>query len=183
MKEYNGHLWTEPDKEGRVKIGFTKRFIEERLGECFHVMQADIKSVRKGSPMLVIETNDGLESLKSPLTGAILVFNAKARNFPDRLTEEDTILQVLPEGVTLPQAKKKQEKTVESVADRAWNQVNIDELFNQPFQGRGQPVPPAGAPQVQFTPEMQQLMRRQEEAQREALRTLANRAVAPRRPR
>lgn len=102
MKEFFGNVWTEAESDGHIRIGFSRRFIEDRLSECFHVMPADTKALRKGGPMLVIETNDGLESLKSPITGSILVFNEKARNFPDRLTEEDDILQVCPEGVSLP---------------------------------------------------------------------------------
>jgi glycine cleavage system H lipoate-binding protein len=107
MKTFFGNLWTEEGKDGRVNIGFSRRFIEERLVECFHVIQADMRVARKDHPLMVIETNDGLESLKSPITGSILVFNHKARNFPDRLTEDDNIMEILPEGVTLPVSVKK----------------------------------------------------------------------------
>jgi glycine cleavage system H lipoate-binding protein len=108
MKEYSGGLWTETAPSGVVRLGFSKVFIEQKLGECFHVMQADSKNVKEGEPLLVLETNDGLESLKSPITGTILHFNSKARNFPDRLTEEDNILEVLPEGVKAPKPDKKE---------------------------------------------------------------------------
>ena len=107
MKEFIGNIWTETEPAGTVRIGFSRGFIEQRLGECFHVMQADSKFLRKGSPLLVIETNDGLESLKSPISGTIMSFNPKARNFPDRLTEEDMILHVIPEGVKIVEKAKK----------------------------------------------------------------------------
>lgn len=129
MKEYNGNLWTETDALGKVKLGFSKVFIEQKLGECFHVMQADSKNVKKGEPLLVLETNDGLESLKSPITGTILSFNTKARNYPDRLTEEDSILELLPEGVTLPKEEKKT-KTKAKAIDNWLTQANIsDDMF------------------------------------------------------
>lgn len=142
MKEFIGNIWTEAGADGRVRMGFSRRFIEERLGECFHVMQADIKSVKKGEPLLVIETNDGLESLKSPLSGNILVFNAKARNFPDRLVEEDCILEILPEGVKLPvKTKKVPEFDVLVQAPQPF-QFTVDEAIREigdPF-ARAQPV-------------------------------------------
>lgn len=146
MKEFSGNMWTESDKDGRVKIGFSKRFIEDRLGECFHVMQADVRTVKKGTPLFVIETNDGLESLKSPVSGTILVFNAKARNFPDRLTEEDVIAEVLPEGVKLEKAKKEKKEKVATTVVNEW----ID------FQHRP----------LEYTPEVQGLINRLNEARR-----------------
>jgi hypothetical protein len=106
MKEQLGNIWTETDNRGVMKIGFSREYIETKLGECFHVMQADTKFARKGQPLLVLETNDACEKIKSPLTGTILVFNTKAANYPDRLTTEDTIMEVLPEGVKLPELKK-----------------------------------------------------------------------------
>lgn len=144
MKEFIGNIWTEAGSDGRVKMGFSRRFIEERLGECFHVMQADIKSVKKGEPLLVIETNDGLESLKSPLSGNILVFNAKARNFPDRLVEEDCILEILPEGMKLPVKEKAVKKVPEF--DALFEapqplQFNVDEAVRELIErGRAQPA-------------------------------------------
>lgn len=106
MKEFIGDLWIDKAEDGRVKIGFARRFIEDRMGECFHVMQADTRNVKKGGPLLVIETNDGLRPVKSPLSGSILYFNDHARNFPDKLVEDDCILEVLPEGVKLSSVKK-----------------------------------------------------------------------------
>lgn len=110
MKEFIGDLWIDKAEDGRVKIGFARRFIEDRMGECFHVMQADTRNVKKGGPLLVIETNDGLRPVKSPLSGSILYFNDHARNFPDKLVEDDCILEVLPEGVKLSSVKKAEVK-------------------------------------------------------------------------
>lgn len=136
MKEFTGDLWQEREPDGRIKIGFAKRYIDDVLGECFHVMQADTREVKKGGPLMVIETNDGLTSLKSPLTGTILNFNSKARNFPDRLSEDDVIMEVVPEGVKI--AAKEKVKKPETGTGNWLNlqdvfQVNVD-LFNQPVQ-------------------------------------------------
>ena len=46
--------------------------------------------------MLVVETNDSLESVRAPITGQVKYFNHKARDFPDQLKETDVILTVAP---------------------------------------------------------------------------------------
>lgn len=104
-KQYEGNIWTEVDNRGVVKIGFSRDYIDQQLMECFHVVQADRSVARKGQPIMVLETNDGTARIKSPINGRILTFNDKARNFPDRLSEEDVIMEVLPEGVTLVKQK------------------------------------------------------------------------------
>lgn len=106
MKIMRDQVWTEEVKSGELNVGFTQRFINDKLPECFHVLQADSTHLFEGSPMLVIETNDGLESIKSPITGTVIMFNAKARNFPDRITEEDVILTVVPKGIKVAMEKK-----------------------------------------------------------------------------
>lgn len=110
MKTDHGLVWSKVHEDKSIGIGFTKQAIEERLMECFHVMQADTQQVREKGPMLVLETNDGLESIKSPFTGRVSYFNSKARNFPDKLTEEDTILTILPPGVEPKKATTKTQK-------------------------------------------------------------------------
>jgi len=107
MKTFSGNIWQETDKAGVVSIGLRQTYLEEKMQECFHILQADAINLKKGGPMMVIETNDGLESLKSPLTGRITFFNDKARNFPDRLVEDDVIFTVLPEGVKAVEVKRK----------------------------------------------------------------------------
>jgi len=118
MKKNIGFVWTEEKSDGRVNIGFTRAFIDSKLMECFACVQADAFNLFEGGPMLVIETNDGLESLKSPITGTITNFNAKARNFPDRLTEDDVILTVLPKGVVLPAKAKTKKVTLQETLER-----------------------------------------------------------------
>lgn len=131
MKEQIGNtLWSETDSRGVVKIGFNREYIETKLGECFHVMQADRKFARKGQPLLVLETNDAVERLPSPVTGTIITFNHKASDFPDRLSTEDIILEILPEGVKLSAKTKKQPatKTVwnDEQAEREWFQQQMN---------------------------------------------------------
>jgi glycine cleavage system H lipoate-binding protein len=123
MKTYvDGMIWTETDTKGIVQIGFRKNYIEDVLGECFHVVQADTRRARKGCPLMVLETNDGTNRVRSPVTGTILTFNDKARNFPDRLTEDDVIVSILPEGMPPPKAEKK-------AGFNPLNQVNVE--FNE----------------------------------------------------
>ena len=119
-----GKIWTEPAKEaGYVNVGFTQKFINETLGECFHILPSDTQVVTQQGPLMAIETNDGLESLRSPISGKVIFFNHKARDFPDRLIEEDVIFSIkLPEEVSklktdnkfegLKQAKKAKQENV-----------------------------------------------------------------------
>lgn len=109
----------EVEKTKEVNIGFTRVFIDQKMMECFHVVQADVKNLMDKGPMLVIETNDGLESIKSPVTGTVRYFNPKARNFPDRLTEEDIIITVLPKGIVVAGAEKVLAKKVKTLAQTA----------------------------------------------------------------
>jgi glycine cleavage system H lipoate-binding protein len=96
MKQFveGGKIWVERGGDGVSNIGFTKQFIDEKFGECFHILPADSKNIRERGALLVIETNDGLESLKSPVAGRVMFFNQKARDFPDKITEEDVIFRI-----------------------------------------------------------------------------------------
>jgi|SRR5712664_2297847 len=118
MKENREPIWIETNPDGTVNVGLTHNFINQKLQECFHIIQADATDVKRNSPMLVLETNDGLESIKSPITGRILTFSDRARNFPDKLTEDDVIIKILPEGVKLPEKKRAvaKKKVVDEVA-------------------------------------------------------------------
>lgn len=110
MKQNHGFIWSEEHKDKTITIGFTNDAINTKLQETFHVLPADLKEVREKGPLLVLETNDGLLSIKAPFAGRLSYFNPKARNFPDRITETDTIVTILPKGVEPP--KKEEVKTV-----------------------------------------------------------------------
>lgn len=168
-KQYDGNIWTETDSRGVVKIGFSRTYIDQQLMECFHVMQADRSVARKGLPIMVLETNDGTARIKSPVSGRILTFNDKARNFPDRLSEEDVIMEVLPEGVKLEPTKKKVEYK------DFFNQVNV--VGNNWNGGRVEildDIAPAAPPVVDRQAEAQRELQRRLEQQ--ALRNVAERA-------
>lgn len=99
-KETRGPIWVQTNKDGTVSVGLTAEFVRSKMGECFHIMQADLDDVIINQPMLVFETNDGLESVKSPVTGSVLQFNRRAVDFPDKLTEEEVILTIRPKRQT-----------------------------------------------------------------------------------
>jgi len=123
MKQVQGDIWIDEQEDGTINIGFVQAFINRKMNECFHVLQADTRRVEQEGAMLVIETNDALESIKAPITGQVSYFNSKARNFPDRLTQEDIILTLVP-----PNVKKKQEpEPVYAVQEEfaiGWNDLN-----------------------------------------------------------
>lgn len=143
MKTFvDGTIWTERDDRGVERIGFRQSYIEQVLSECFHVVQADTRTARKGCPLMVLETNDGTSRVRSPVTGTILTFSDKARNFPDRLTEDDVIVEVLPEGVTLPSTAKKAKTSAENV------RIDLTPFFQQAERRNWFVENPAPAPQA-----------------------------------
>lgn len=110
-KQILGSIWVQTNKDGTVSVGLTADFIRTKMGECFHIMQADKDDLVENQPMLVMETNDGLESVRSPVTGRILSFNRRAVDFPDKLKDSESILTILPVGVA-PKATTKKPKPV-----------------------------------------------------------------------
>src|SRR5260370_11552088 len=125
MKEYTKDFWIETNPDGTVNVGLTDNLIQSKLQECFHILQANTLAVKENEPMLVLETNDGLESLKSPVTGTVLKFNDRARNFPDKIKEDEVVLHLCPVGVKMPVVKRPRVNT------RA-NQQRINDLLMMP---------------------------------------------------
>lgn len=105
MKEKHGCLWVETNEDGTVNIGLTRDYIKQKLSDCFHIIQADSFAMVKNEPMFVVETIDDLECIDAPIDGKIMKFNTKAQDFPDKLTEEDVIIQLCPPGVKMSQPK------------------------------------------------------------------------------
>jgi glycine cleavage system H lipoate-binding protein len=110
MKKYNDNIWTEETPQGCVNVGFTKQFIDDVLGECFHITQAHSYLVTQGKPMLTVETNCGLKVIRSPITGTIQSFSVEARDFPDRITENDVVVVLVPKDVKVATKAVKKEK-------------------------------------------------------------------------
>src|SRR5574337_243243 len=123
MKTFTEEVWYETNKDGTISIGFTQDYIRRKMPECFHVVQADVKNVAKDTPMLVVETNDCLESVRAPITGRVKYFNHKARDFPDQLKETDVVLTVAP-----PEIKEESGvKQWEAICDARIDQMNVVE--------------------------------------------------------
>jgi glycine cleavage system H lipoate-binding protein len=85
-------IWFEQN-DNVVTVGFTRQFLE-LMGECWHIVPANMERFRAHAPLMVVETNDSLISIKSPVAANFTSFNAKAQNFPDQLTEDDVILEM-----------------------------------------------------------------------------------------
>lgn len=134
MKKTIGNIWYE-EKDYRVSVGFTQECLNEKLQECFHVIPAEVYAVKARSPLMVLETNDGLESIHSPVAGKIRFFSDKARNFPDRLTTEDVVVEIdLPKPEVKKGAVKK--ATTKPVAGNQgvinWQPLYIDDWMAGP---------------------------------------------------
>jgi glycine cleavage system H lipoate-binding protein len=85
-------IWFEQN-DNVVTVGFTRQFLE-LMGECWHIVPANMERFRAHAPLMVVETNDSLISIKSPVAANFTSFNAKAQNFPDQLTEDDVVLEM-----------------------------------------------------------------------------------------
>lgn len=172
MKQVSGNLWFTTEKD-ETRIGFTRSFIAERLSECFHVLPADTKNVKEKGPLLVLETNDGLEPVCSPVTGRLTYFNEKARNFPDRLTEEDCIVSLsskeLKKIAPMPRINDDFVIVNHNAQQFNFNQVN----FNVPPAGawnigvQAQAAPPMPQEVARAQPPMPELVREPRAPQRE----------------
>ena len=96
MKETSkdGRVWFEK-KGTEIQIGFTANLLSE-LDDCWHLLPAasNKQEIRENQPLLSVETNDGLFSVPTPVSGIITFFDNKAMNFPQKLTTDDVVCVV-----------------------------------------------------------------------------------------
>lgn len=85
-------IWCET--QGTVtKIGFNQSFLDT-LEECWHILPANLEKIKVKSPLCTVESNDSLISILSPIGGNFMTWNEKATNFPDKLTENDIVMEL-----------------------------------------------------------------------------------------
>lgn len=110
MKQFDSDnkIWYETETDGTINVGFTRQFLMENMPECFHILPAHNNEVTIRGPLFAIETCSGLKSIRSPFKGIISNFSSAARNFPDRIKEDDIVATVLP--ADHPSLTKKQKK-------------------------------------------------------------------------
>lgn len=96
MKETSkdGRVWFEK-KGTEIQMGFTPQMLGE-LDDCWHLLPAasNKQEIRENQPLLSVETNDGLFSVPTPVSGIITFFDNKAMNFPQKLTTDDVVCVV-----------------------------------------------------------------------------------------
>ena len=134
----DGRTWFEV-REGKTYVGFTKAFLDT-LDGCWHIIPAASArtTVKENAPLCAVETNDGLFSVPSPVTGIISVFEHAAMNFPDKLSAEMHVATVVD----------KQQEEVEAPAEgarllfgdevRARINANLAQLNAQPEAPRAE---------------------------------------------
>lgn len=107
----DGRTWFEKREDGRTYVGFTKQFLET-LEECWHIVPAGSRAtmIKEGAPLCAVETNEGLFSIPSPVSGIINVFNNAAMNFPDKIKEDLEVAQMVDK------APEETKKTLQQVA-------------------------------------------------------------------
>lgn len=147
-KQFNSQnqIWYE-HQDNVVKVGFTKSFLDS-LQQCWHILPANLQRFREKSPLMVVETNDTLISIMSPVAANFSEWSDKAQNFPDQLTENDVVLQ-LRQGVAAPMPV---EPTIRGDMDWAVDEpapmleVQIAEMREREAQARRRIMGQAAAP-------------------------------------
>lgn len=90
-------IWYEQDGK-QVKVGLTRSFLDQ-LDECWHILPGNLRNIKAKTPLMTMETNDGLIPIMSPVSGNVVRWETRATNFPDQLTEEDVIMVLTSEKV------------------------------------------------------------------------------------
>jgi hypothetical protein len=117
---HKNQIWFE-QQDNVVKVGFTKSFLE-KLEQCWHILPANMGRFREHSPLMVIETNDALISVKSPVSANFSQWSDKAQNFPDQLTEEDVVLEMYT-GPAQRREQRPQAVVDEFQPQHGWDEV------------------------------------------------------------
>lgn len=138
-------IWFE--KDGKiVRLGLTRNFLET-LTECWHILPSNMKKIKQKAPLLTIESNDGLISLLSPVTGYLQNWDNKAANFPEKLTEADVIVTLTSEeAIAKPPQVQDRADTWEEGRQAALQRLRQAGI-EPPAQPRTRvnPAPPRGA--------------------------------------
>lgn len=103
-------IWYEQDGK-QVKVGLTRDFLAQ-LEECWHILPGHNRTIKAKSPLFTMETNDGLIPVLAPISGSVVSWDAKATNFPDKLTENDVIMVLTSEKL----ARKEEDDVVANPA-------------------------------------------------------------------
>lgn len=86
-------IWYEQTEQGVTKIGFTRSFLDG-MDQCWHILPGNMERFREKAPLMVVETNDALVSILSPITGNFGQWSVKAQDFPNQLTEDDVVMEI-----------------------------------------------------------------------------------------
>ena len=125
-----GRLWYET-KEGETRIGFTEEFLQQ-MQDCFHIVPGKQRTtIRQDGPLMAIETNECLFSIRAPVSGIITFFNTKAQDFPEKLTVDEVVC-------VLSEKKKEQTTTTKSAfvnifADQFVNAAGSAQQYEMPL--------------------------------------------------
>ena len=134
----DGKLWVE-QRDKHFAVGFTRQFLGE-LDGCWHMLPAASQKteIKEKQPLVAVETNDGLFSLPSPISGVIAFFDNKAMNFPEKLTDEDVVCTIKD-----AEAVRAEEKDIQERHERA-----VEQLLARQVERQAQARPVIGAEQV-----------------------------------
>lgn len=133
----DGKLWFRTNANGHVEVGFTGEFLGE-LDGCWHMLPAagQKTEIKEQQPLVAVETNDGLFSLPSPVSGIITFFDNKAMNFPEKL-DTDQVVCVVKDAEAIRAEEKRIREEHEAAVQRLMAQ---QEQRNAQAQIRNQPA-------------------------------------------
>ena len=87
----NEMFWIEPAGDNQ-RIGFSPAFFE-KVGVVWNVVPSGNRLEEK-KPFLFFESSRCLTSLKSPVSGGVVVWNDQWFAMPNKLTTEDFLMEV-----------------------------------------------------------------------------------------
>lgn len=159
MKQFNqkNQIWFEQN-DGVVTVGFTKSFLDG-LDQCWHVLPANNQRFREKGPLMVVETNDSLISIMSPVSANFVQWERKAQDFPDQLTEDDVILTMTTARVVA------QPRAEDPVQPLQWGAPQVAINVNQARQ-------PMAPPRARVDAVRDDIFRRLQQQQAEAAAVL-----------
>lgn len=91
-KVIEGNIWVRAAGDS-AEVGFVPEFLKMFQEEGWNVIP-NTGSIKKGQPLMAVETNDSLLSIISPVDGEVQEVAFHAQNSPEKLTAECRVLTI-----------------------------------------------------------------------------------------
>lgn len=91
-KVIEGNIWVRANGDS-AEVGFVPEFLKMFQEEGWNVIP-NTGSIKKGQPLMAVETNDSLLSIISPVDGEVQEVAFHAQNSPEKLTTDCRVLTI-----------------------------------------------------------------------------------------